>query len=106
MILHQTFFYVQVFLLPYSSEDGAFELLFKQLNEDLKNDYLSIDDIGDEITGKDMALLKRELESVLGDCDDKLLNSYTTETLAGNDDHKISKDGNDNSLNLTLSRAL
>ena len=43
----------------------AFELLFKQLEEDLKRGDLPEDD--DEITEEDMALLERELENALGD---------------------------------------
>lgn len=81
-------------------EEDAFELLFKQLEEDLKNDDLSIDDIDDEISEEDMALLERELEGVLGDFDGELLNSDTEETPAGNEAEKTSKLGNDDLLNL------
>ncbi|XP_050884882.1 protein OVEREXPRESSOR OF CATIONIC PEROXIDASE 3 [Lathyrus oleraceus] len=75
-------------------------MLFKQLEEDLKNDDLSMDDIGDEISKEDMALLERELEGALDDFDGELLNSDTVETPAVNEAEKISKDGNDGPLNL------
>ncbi|KAK7410270.1 hypothetical protein VNO78_00927 [Psophocarpus tetragonolobus] len=52
----------------------AFELLFKQLEEDLKRDDLSEDDGEDEISEEDMALLERELENALGNFDADLLN--------------------------------
>ncbi|KAI3729887.1 hypothetical protein L6452_18559 [Arctium lappa] len=48
-------------------EEDAFEALFKQLEEDLKNDGLSFDDDDDEITEEDLAKLERELEEALGD---------------------------------------
>ncbi|TKY74715.1 OVEREXPRESSOR OF CATIONIC PEROXIDASE 3 [Spatholobus suberectus] len=66
-------------------DEDAFELLFKQLEEDLKRDDLSEDDGEDEITEEDMALLERELESALGDFDAELLNSDVNDTEAGSD---------------------
>lgn len=57
-------------------------MLLKQLEEDLKND---------EISEEDMALLERELEGALDDFDAELLNSDTVET-------PTSKDGNDGPL--------
>ncbi|XP_058785870.1 protein OVEREXPRESSOR OF CATIONIC PEROXIDASE 3-like [Vicia villosa] len=81
-------------------EEDAFELLFKQLEEDLKKDDSSMDDFGDEISEEDMALLERELEGVLGDFDGELLNSDTAETPAANEAEKTSKLGNDDLLNL------
>lgn len=83
-----------------NEEGDAFEMLFKQLEEDLKNDDLSMDDIGDEISEEDMALLERELEGALDDFDGELLNSDTAETPAVNEAEKTSKDGNDGPLNL------
>ncbi|CAK8568643.1 unnamed protein product [Lathyrus sativus] len=79
-------------------EEDAFELLFKQLEEDLKNDDLSIDDMDDddEITEEEMAMLEGDLEALLGDFDGESLNSDTAET----QNEKTSKDGSDNSLNL------
>ncbi|KAJ9546676.1 hypothetical protein OSB04_019219 [Centaurea solstitialis] len=47
--------------------EDAFEALFKQLEEDLKNDGLTFDDDDDEITEEDLAKLERELEEALGD---------------------------------------
>lgn len=79
-------------------DEDAFELLFKQLEEDLKNDDLSKDDSGegDEITEEDLALLERELEDAFGDFDTQLLNSDTAETEGGNDPANDS-DGEDES---------
>ncbi|MED6203824.1 hypothetical protein PIB30_118379 [Stylosanthes scabra] len=59
-------------------EEDAFELLFKQLEEDLKKDNLlkdgSNDDDDDEITEEELALLERELEGALGEFDAETLN--------------------------------
>ncbi|XP_071693324.1 protein OVEREXPRESSOR OF CATIONIC PEROXIDASE 3-like [Rutidosis leptorrhynchoides] len=55
-------------------EADAFELLFKQLEEDLKNDGLSFDDDDDEITEEDLVKLERELEEALAD--DELLGLF------------------------------
>ncbi|KAI3823817.1 hypothetical protein L1987_05260 [Smallanthus sonchifolius] len=54
-------------------EEDAFEALFKQLEEDLKNDGLSFDD-DDEITEEDLIKLERELEEALAD--DELLGLF------------------------------
>ncbi|KAK9279912.1 hypothetical protein L1049_013596 [Liquidambar formosana] len=48
-------------------DEDAFEALFNQLEEDLKNDDLSIDDNDDEISEEDLVRLERELEEALGD---------------------------------------
>lgn len=55
-------------------EEDAFEALFKQLEEDLKNDGLSFDDDDDddEITEEDLIKLERELEEALAADDDLL----------------------------------
>lgn len=84
-------------------EDDAFELLFKQLEEDLKNDGLSKDDSDDEITEEEVAMLERELEEeALGDYDPEVLDLDTSKTQASNKDPETG--GNvaveDNSLKL------
>ncbi|KAK1408052.1 hypothetical protein QVD17_39683 [Tagetes erecta] len=56
-------------------EEDAFEALFKQLEEDLKNDGLSFDDDDDEITEEDLIKLERELEEALA-ADDELLGLF------------------------------
>lgn len=83
-------------------DEDAFELLFKQLEEDLKNDGLSKDDSGDdEITEEDIDMLERELEDVLGDFDAELLNTDISDTPPDNDDaQKNSTDGKESLLNL------
>nr|XP_027083144.1 protein OVEREXPRESSOR OF CATIONIC PEROXIDASE 3-like isoform X1 [Coffea arabica]XP_027083145.1 protein OVEREXPRESSOR OF CATIONIC PEROXIDASE 3-like isoform X1 [Coffea arabica] len=50
-------------------DDDAFEALFRQLEEDLKNDNLSSEngDDDDEISEEDLAKLERELEEALKD---------------------------------------
>ncbi|KAL6602946.1 hypothetical protein ACP70R_043307 [Stipagrostis hirtigluma subsp. patula] len=51
-------------------EDDALEALFKQLEEDLENDDLSVDDDDDdEISEEDMARFEKELEAAIGDVD-------------------------------------
>ncbi|KAI3506165.1 hypothetical protein L1887_28521 [Cichorium endivia] len=55
-------------------EEDAFEALFKQLEEDLKNDGLSFDDDDDEISEEDLIKLERELEEALAD--DELLGLF------------------------------
>lgn len=54
-------------------DEDAFEALFRQLEEDLKNDDLSLEDGGgdDDINDEDLAKLERELEEALKD--DELL---------------------------------
>ncbi|KAD5508021.1 hypothetical protein R6Q59_031310 [Mikania micrantha] len=54
-------------------EEDAFEALFKQLEEDLKNDGLTFDD-DDEISEEDLIKLERELEEALAD--DELLGLF------------------------------
>jgi len=85
-----------------NDEEDPFELLFKQLEEDLKNDDdLSKDDgDDDEISEEEFALLERELEGVLGEFDPELLNTDISETQGDNDVEKSSGDGNENSLKL------
>lgn len=57
-------------------DEDAFEALFRQLEEDLKNDDPSAIDGDEEITEEDLALLERELEEALGD--DELLRAFTS----------------------------
>ncbi|KAK3002714.1 hypothetical protein RJ639_018748 [Escallonia herrerae] len=52
-------------------DEDAFEALFRQLEEDLKNDDSSAFDGDDEISEEDLAMLERELAAALGD--DELL---------------------------------
>ncbi|XP_047176446.1 protein OVEREXPRESSOR OF CATIONIC PEROXIDASE 3 [Vigna umbellata] len=77
----------------------AFELLFNQLEQDLKRGDLSDDDGEDEITEEEMALLERELENALGDFDAELLNSDVIDVELGsgpeNDDEDGDRDGDD-----------
>ncbi|XP_054798982.1 protein OVEREXPRESSOR OF CATIONIC PEROXIDASE 3 [Prosopis cineraria] len=60
-------------------EEDAFELLFKQLEEDLKNDDMSFNDSDDEITEEDLVMLERELEDALGGDDAELLSSVLSD---------------------------
>lgn len=72
-------------------DEDAFEALFNQLEEDLKNDSPSIDDNDEEISEEDLARLERELEEALGD-DDELLgmfNSITDEIESNNDAEEV-----------------
>ncbi|KAK7322516.1 hypothetical protein VNO77_25899 [Canavalia gladiata] len=79
-------------------EEDAFELLFKQLEEDLKNDDLSHgDDSGDEISEEEIAAFERELGDALGEYDAELLNGDTSDDTEAGDDPKI---GNESSLEL------
>lgn len=55
------------------ADEDAFEALFRQLEEDLKNDDLSVDDDDDDISEEDLAKLERELEEALKD--DELIGS-------------------------------
>ncbi|CAL0327213.1 unnamed protein product [Lupinus luteus] len=85
-------------------EVDAFELLFKQLEEDLKNDDLSKDDDDDdnEITEEDLALLERELEDALGEYDPEILNLDANDAEISNDieEGNINDDGDEGSLKL------
>ncbi|XP_029126730.1 protein OVEREXPRESSOR OF CATIONIC PEROXIDASE 3 isoform X3 [Cajanus cajan] len=74
-------------------DEDAFELLFKQLEEDLKRDGLSEDE--DEITEEDMALLERELENALGDFDAELLNSDVIDIETGSDPEEEEEEEDD-----------
>ncbi|RWV92806.1 hypothetical protein GW17_00044782 [Ensete ventricosum] len=47
-------------------DEDAFEALFSQLEEDLKNDNLLSDDVDDDISEEDLARLEQELEEALG----------------------------------------
>uniref|UniRef100_A0A0D9WRU4 Homeobox domain-containing protein n=1 Tax=Leersia perrieri TaxID=77586 RepID=A0A0D9WRU4_9ORYZ len=50
--------------------DDALESLFKQLEEDLKNDDLSVEDDDDGISEEDMARFEQELAEAIGDIGD------------------------------------
>ncbi|XP_078432372.1 overexpressor of cationic peroxidase 3 [Wolffia australiana] len=50
-------------------DEDAFEKLFAQLEEDLKNENLSFDDLDDEISVEELEELERELAAALGDDD-------------------------------------
>lgn len=77
-------------------EEDAFELLFKQLEEDLKRGGdLSDDDDEDEITEEEMALLERELEDALGDFDAELLNSDLKDSETDSDPENDDDDDDD-----------
>lgn len=66
-------YFVQQKILSRNDDDDvdedAFEALFSQLEEDLKNDDLSLDDGDDEISEEDLARLEQELAEALGDDD-------------------------------------
>lgn len=47
-------------------DEDAFEALFSQLEEDLKNDGMLDDDFDDEITEEDLAKLEKEFADALG----------------------------------------
>ena len=77
-------------------EEDAFEMLFKQLEEDLKNDDLSKDGSDDEISEEDLALLERELEDALGDFDAETLNPDVNDAESdGNDTEDEEEEEND-----------
>ncbi|CAO2820732.1 unnamed protein product [Amaranthus hypochondriacus] len=50
-------------------DEDAFEALFKQLEEDLKQDESLLDDLEDEISEEELAMLERELEEALAEDD-------------------------------------
>ncbi|XP_061340977.1 protein OVEREXPRESSOR OF CATIONIC PEROXIDASE 3 isoform X2 [Gastrolobium bilobum] len=84
-----------------NEDEDAFELLFKQLEEDLKNDDLSKGDSNDDITEEDIAIFERELEDALGDYDTELLNSEDiNDTETGDDPENGNDDGDERSLKL------
>lgn len=79
-------------------EEDAFELLFKQLEEDLKNDDMSMDNSDDEITEEDLAMLERELEEALGEDDGEIcsvLNDTETDSNINNKEDKKESGGDD-----------
>lgn len=49
------------------ADDGGLEALFKQLEDDLKNDDLSVEDDDDEISEEDMARFEQVLAEAIGD---------------------------------------
>ncbi|KAF0903446.1 hypothetical protein E2562_027869 [Oryza meyeriana var. granulata] len=52
------------------NDDDALEALFKQLEEDLKNDDLSVEDDDEGISEEDMARFEQELAEAIGDIGD------------------------------------
>ncbi|PAN23441.1 hypothetical protein PAHAL_4G091300 [Panicum hallii] len=70
-------------------EDGALEALFKQLEEDLENDDLSVDDDEDEISEEDMARFEKELAEAIeevGGVDESAGDSLLSSADYGNDE--------------------
>lgn len=68
-------------------DDDAFEALFKQLEEDLKNDEdLSFDDDDVEITEEDFERLESELKKALGVDDDIEIFDETEDSVEEEDD--------------------
>ncbi|TMW99867.1 hypothetical protein EJD97_001820 [Solanum chilense] len=77
-------------------DEDAFEALFQLLEEDLKNDELSLDD--DDITEEDLAKLERELEEALKDDEllgeiDSIANENTESSMA-KDEEAVAEDAN------------
>ncbi|KAJ8527095.1 hypothetical protein K7X08_029572 [Anisodus acutangulus] len=79
-------------------DEDAFEALFQLLEEDLKNDDLSLND-DDDITEEDLAKVERELEEALKD--DELLgeigsiSNEKTESSKAEDEQAVEEDDNE-----------
>ncbi|KAF8035945.1 hypothetical protein BT93_C1847 [Corymbia citriodora subsp. variegata] len=74
-------------------DEDAFEVLFNQLEEDLKNDGLTFDNDGDDdISEEDLARLERELEEALGGDYLEMLAGHAESEV---DDHAEAEDGGD-----------
>ncbi|KAF8687685.1 hypothetical protein HU200_042607 [Digitaria exilis] len=72
-------------------EDGDLEALFKQLEEDLQNDDLSVDDDDDDISEEDMARFEKELAEAIEDIsgvDESAKDSLLSPGDYGNDEQK------------------
>ncbi|KAM3212137.1 hypothetical protein ACQJBY_065307 [Aegilops geniculata] len=70
-------------------DEGGLEALFKQLEEDLKNDDLSVDDDDDEISEEDMARFEQVLAEAMGDidvADESAVDLATGSEVVGNDE--------------------
>lgn len=65
-------------------DKDAFEALFSQLEEDLKNEDSSLDNGDDEISEEDLAMLVQELAEALGDDDIPMSDSSADDTESGN----------------------
>ncbi|XP_050268475.1 protein OVEREXPRESSOR OF CATIONIC PEROXIDASE 3 [Quercus robur] len=65
-------------------DEDAFEALFSQLEEDLKNEDPSLDDGDEEISEEDLAMLVQELAEALGDDDIPMSDSSADDTESGN----------------------
>ncbi|XP_030548347.1 protein OVEREXPRESSOR OF CATIONIC PEROXIDASE 3 isoform X2 [Rhodamnia argentea] len=74
-------------------DEDAFEVLFNQLEEDLKNDGLTLNDDDDDISEEDLARLERELEEALGGDDLEMFAGRAENS--GVDDHAEAEDGSD-----------
>lgn len=94
------FFYSLQQILPKSTDEeeedldeDAFEALFNQLEEDLKNDGLTLNDDDDDISEEDLARLERELEEALGGDDLEMFAGRVENSEV--DDHDEAEDGGD-----------
>uniref|UniRef100_A0ACD5WTY1 Uncharacterized protein n=1 Tax=Avena sativa TaxID=4498 RepID=A0ACD5WTY1_AVESA len=70
-------------------EDGGLEALFKQLEEDLKNEDLSVEDDDDEISEEDMARFEQVLAEAIGDiegADEPGVDSLSGSSVDGTDE--------------------
>lgn len=74
-------------------DEDAFEALFNQLEQDLKNDGLTLDDNDDDISEEDLARLERELEEALGGDDLEMFAGPLDNSEV--DDHAEAEDGGD-----------
>ncbi|KAG9135237.1 hypothetical protein Leryth_013511 [Lithospermum erythrorhizon] len=75
--------------------DGdPFEALFKMLEEDLENDELSLDDIGDEISEEEMKKLEEELEEALKD--DELFAAFGSNVEKVEEETELDEEDEDN----------
>ncbi|KAG9458917.1 hypothetical protein H6P81_003425 [Aristolochia fimbriata] len=78
-------------------DEDAFEALFKQLEEDLKNDDVSADDWNDELTEEDLVRLEQELEEALGSEDEGELRGIL-QSLDGNLEANVDEEEEDNEV--------
>ncbi|KAK4277153.1 hypothetical protein QN277_015194 [Acacia crassicarpa] len=76
-------------------EEDAFELLFKQLEEDLKNDDTPFNDSDNEITEEDLVKLEQELSDAVGEDDEEMFFSASSDTKIDDDDNEEEEEGDD-----------
>ncbi|CAK9154349.1 unnamed protein product [Ilex paraguariensis] len=81
-------------------DEDAFEALFRQLEEDLKNDDLSANYDDNEISEEDLAKLERELEEALGDDELSEVLGSTVEENNGKEVEDEDNDDEDEPVNL------